>query len=125
MGRKLKKSVSIASAIGALLLLAGCASVIEQQLRGGPYPPSKTLPQVVYEAPAGSVYIGYITVGGTRNGALKAAAKRGATLVTIERTQVETERIIYEMRREGDWVNQYPIGTETVYADAYQVYMYR
>lgn len=122
---KLKKRVAIASAVGALLLLVGCASVIEQKLYGGPYPPSKTLPEVVYEAPTGSTYIGYIIVGGKRNGALKAAAKRGATIVTIMPTTVETERTIYEMRREGDWVNQYPIGTETVYVNANQVYMYR
>lgn len=125
MFEKLSVRAGIAIAVGALLLLVGCASVLEQELRGGPYPPSKTLPEVVYEAPAGSAYIGYITVGGTRNGALKAAAKRGATAVKIERTQVETERIIYEIRRDGDWVNQYPVGTETISADAYQVYMYR
>ena len=122
---KLRERVGIAVAVGSLLLLAGCASVIEQKLYGGPHPPSKTLPEVVYEAPAGSTYIGYIIVGGTRNGALKLAAKRGARIVTITPTTVETERTIYEMRREGDYVNSYPIGTETVRVNAHEVYMHR
>ena len=122
---KLRERVGIAVAVGSLLLLAGCASVIRQELRGGPYPPSKTLPEVVYEAPTGSTYIGYIIVGGSRNGALKLAAKRGATIVEITPTQVETERTIYEMRREGDYVNSYPIGTETVSVNAHEVFMFR
>jgi hypothetical protein len=122
---KLRERVGIAVAVGSLLLLAGCASVIRQELRGGPYPPSKTLPQVVDKAPEGSTYIGYIIAGGTRNGILKLAAKRGATIVEITPTQVETERTIYETRRDGDWVNQYPIGTETVSVNAHEVFMFR
>jgi hypothetical protein len=125
MFEKLSLRVTIAIAVGALLLGAGCASVIRQELHGGPYPPSKTLPQVVDKAPEGSTYIGYIIAGGTRNGILKLAAKRGATIVEIKPTQVETERTIYEMRREGDYVNQYPIGTETVLVNAHEVFMFR
>jgi len=125
MFEKLSVRVGVGIAIGSLLLLAGCASVIRQELHGGPYPPSETLPQVVDKAPEGSTYIGYIIAGGSRNGALKLAAKRGAKIVEITPTKVETERTIYEMRREGDYVNQYPIGTETVLVNAHEVFMFR
>jgi len=127
-----KNKVWIASwicfTIGIQLLLAGCTPlVIKKNLTGGPYPPSKDLPKVVevVTSSLGLTYMGWIEVMGSKEGALKAAAKLGARVVELKETMIEDKIIEYDYYRDGGGVKQRPIGTSRKLRPGYTVYLYR
>lgn len=122
--------------IGIPLLLAGCSQVTDKGLIGGPYPPSKVLPEVVYEHDyesyehdsarlTGLTYMGWIEVRGSKGATLKAAAKLGARVVKLISTSIEYEVTDYEVYRDGDVVTQRVRDISTKIGHGYRVYLYR
>jgi len=122
-----RRALAVLAAL-ALLITAGCqtGAVVKQNVRGGPYPAFKGTPQVLTgEGSAGMKYIGSLTVTGSRESALKAAAKRGARAVKLHKTTCSMKRTKFEYYHDGTTARQRAVGTETIQVPGHDVYLYR
>jgi hypothetical protein len=70
-------------------------------------------------------YIGSMTVTGSRESALAAAAKKGARAVKLNKTTCSMKRTRYEVYRDGDTVRQRAVGTDTIQVPGHDVSLYR
>ncbi len=112
--------------LGAVLFGCQTGAVVRQNVRGGPYPAFKGTPRVlVGDRTAGLKYIGSLTVTGSRESALKAAAKRGARAVKLHGTTCSMKRTKFEYYNDGGTPRQRAVGTETIQVPGHDVSLYR
>ncbi len=112
----------------ALLILAGCqtGAIVRNNVRGGPHPRFKGTPKVlVGDSSGGMKYIGSMTVTGSRESALKAAAKHGARAVKLHKTTCSMKRTKFEYYNDGGTARQRAVGTETIQVPGHDVSLYR
>jgi len=115
-------------AVLAAMVLVGCqtGAVVRQNVRGGPYPAFKDTPRVLAgDSTGGMEYIGSLTVTGSRQSALKAAARRGARAVKLRKTTCSMKRTKWEYYNDGGTPRQRAVGTETIQVPGHDVSLYR
>ena len=129
------RTVLLGVVFAAALCLAKYSSVIGQSSKKSPLP-RHTLPEKVYSDPVllaleGWEEFEYITVKGTEQDALKAAAKRGAEGAELEETQISSgggKVLVWQSRQKygSTTVDNYQWGTGKVkFSKGYRVALYR